>query len=84
MENSDPNQENRLEQYRREWDAFADQFDREPDHGLHDPQVRSAWVDLLRSNLPPSPASVLDVGCGTGSLSVVLSTLGYLVTSPLA
>lgn len=62
------------------WDAAASDFDAEPDHGLRDAEVRQAWAELLRAYLPPPPASVLDLGCGTGSLSVLLAELGYAVT----
>jgi SAM-dependent methyltransferase len=62
------------------WDAAAPGFDAEPDHGLHDPAVGAAWAELLRAYLPPPPASVLDLGCGTGSLSVLLAALGHAVT----
>lgn len=65
---------------RAEWDAAAPDFDAEPDHGLGDPQVRTAWADLLRTHLPEPPASVLDLGCGTGSLSLLLAELGHTVT----
>lgn len=61
------------------WDAEAATFDREPDHGLLDPLVRGAWEDLLVPLMPAAPASVLDVGCGTGSLSVLLAQCGYEV-----
>jgi SAM-dependent methyltransferase len=61
----------------REWDAQAATFDSEPDHGLLDPNVRSAWVDLVMPLMPPAPASILDVGCGTGSLSVLFAQAGH-------
>lgn len=51
------------------WDAAAARFDEEPDHGLRAPETRDAWADLLGSWLPAGPLDVLDVGCGTGSLS---------------
>lgn len=41
--------------------------------------MRRAWVDGLRSWLPELPADLVDLGCGTGSLSVVLAELGYRV-----
>jgi SAM-dependent methyltransferase len=60
-----------------DWDAQAAGFDDEPDHGLLDPRVRVAWADLIVPLLPPAPASILDVGCGTGSLSVLLARAGH-------
>jgi SAM-dependent methyltransferase/ADP-ribose pyrophosphatase YjhB (NUDIX family) len=66
---------------RRFWDANADRFDDEPDHGLRDPQVRAAWAIRLRSWLPASPSDVLDLGCGTGSLSLLAAADGHRVTA---
>jgi ubiquinone/menaquinone biosynthesis C-methylase UbiE len=61
------------------WDAQAASFDEQPDHGLKDPSVRAAWSDLLLPLMPPAPASVVDLGCGTGSLAVLLAQAGYVV-----
>lgn len=61
------------------WDELATAFDDEPDHGLRDPAVRAAWLARLATWLPPSRATVLDVGCGTGTLSILLAALGYVV-----
>lgn len=69
-----------LNESRQVWDAEAKTFDDQPDHGLRDPAVRAAWTTLLRKLLPPDKAAVLDIGCGTGSLSLVLAELGYNVT----
>ena len=67
-------------QARQFWDDAAATFDHEPDHGLHDPLVRAAWTRLLAESLPSPPASILDIGCGTGSLSLLLAELNYDVT----
>lgn len=75
MSKVQPNHETR--QY---WDQEAAAFDDEPDHGLHDPVVRDAWRGLLEEWLPFPQANVLDIGCGTGSLSYVLAGLGHFVT----
>ncbi|SDP87999.1 class I SAM-dependent methyltransferase [Lentzea jiangxiensis] len=60
------------------WDRHAAAFDDEPDHGLRDPRVRDAWARLLLPLVPPS-SRVADLGCGTGSLSVLLAEAGHEV-----
>ncbi len=69
-----------LQDSRRYWDNEAAAFDDAADHGLHDPHVLAAWTTLLKTSLPAAPAAILDMGCGTGSLSVVLAGLGHNVT----
>lgn len=68
---------NEAQQY---WDNEAATFDAEPDHGLSDPIVLAAWAKLLQRWQPAPPAKILDIGCGTGSLSLVLAKLGHQVT----
>lgn len=63
-----------------DWDALAATFDEEADHGLRDPSVRAAWNELLLSVLPESARTVADIGCGTGTLSVLLARQGREVT----
>jgi RimJ/RimL family protein N-acetyltransferase/protein-L-isoaspartate O-methyltransferase len=62
------------------WDDEAQTFDEAADHGLHDPAVRETWRALLRDLLPPPPARVADLGCGTGTLALLLTEEGYDVT----
>lgn len=41
--------------------------------------VRQAWIDIWRRTLPAPPVKVLDVGTGTGHVSLMLAELGYAV-----
>ncbi len=72
--------EKRLRDSQQYWDETAATFDHEPDHGLRDPLILEAWTALLKTWLPATTATILDMGCGTGSLSVVLARLGHKVT----
>jgi ubiquinone/menaquinone biosynthesis C-methylase UbiE len=62
-----------------DWDDLAETFDEAADHGLRDPVVREAWRRLLLPELPPAPALVADLGCGTGSLACLLAGEGHQV-----
>ena len=53
------------------WDKKAASFDDEPDHGLTTDRVRTSWSRRLAAWLPDKPGTVVDLGCGTGSLSVL-------------
>ncbi|MDX3326370.1 MULTISPECIES: methyltransferase domain-containing protein [Streptomyces] len=64
-----------------DWDAAADSFDEEPDHGLLDPVVRSAWARRMETWLPTARSAVLDLGCGTGSLALLAAGQGHRVTA---
>ncbi|MFT9669280.1 trifunctional class I SAM-dependent methyltransferase/NUDIX hydrolase/VOC family protein [Streptomyces rhizosphaericola] len=64
-----------------DWDAAAGSFDEEPDHGLLDPVVRDAWAARLEGWLPATRGDVLDLGCGTGSLSLLAAGQGHRVTA---
>jgi SAM-dependent methyltransferase len=66
----------RLQDIEEYWSDQAATFDEEPDHGLADPRVRMAWAARLAEWIPPEAATVADLGCGTGSLSVLLAQAG--------
>jgi SAM-dependent methyltransferase len=66
---------------RRFWDLDAETYDRSPDHGAASPTERAAWNAALVRLLPAAPARVLDVGAGTGFLSLAAARLGYRVTA---
>lgn len=61
------------------WDSEAPTFDDAADHGLRDPAVRSAWRSLLSGLLPHPPSRIADLGCGTGTLALLLAEEGHTV-----
>lgn len=61
------------------WDTAAAGFDDQPDHGLSDAGVRQAWQELLLPLLGDPPRRVADLGCGTGSLTLLLTQAGHRV-----
>lgn len=66
---------------RRFWDLDAEVYDRSPTHAGTDPVEAATWRSALRRHLPPLPASLLDVGAGTGAISMLAAELGYRVTA---
>lgn len=65
---------------REEWDSAAETYDQAADHGLLDPGCRTAWHTLLLDALPPAPARIVDLGCGTGTMSILFTEQGHRVT----
>jgi SAM-dependent methyltransferase len=63
------------------WDEDAAVYDASPSHYPQRPQEQAAWAAALRRLLPPPPATVLDIGAGTGFLSLLLAGQGYDVTA---
>lgn len=69
------------EELRLYWDRDARTYDAWPDHGPRAPAERAAWSSELARLLPPSPSRVLDVGAGTGFLTLAAARLGHEVTA---
>jgi SAM-dependent methyltransferase len=63
------------------WDADAAVYDHSPSHAASDPVEAAAWRAALETALPGRGARVLDVGAGTGSMTLLAAELGYRVTA---
>ncbi len=61
------------------WEQQSRSYDDEPDHGLRDDRAREAWRARLVEWLPAEPSDLLDLGCGTGSLSRLAVDAGHRV-----
>jgi SAM-dependent methyltransferase len=66
---------------REYWDRDASGYDATRSHAISDPLEAAAWRQALHDALPEPRASVLDVGAGTGALSLLAAELGYTVTA---
>ena len=65
---------------RRHWDRRSTDFDLEASHGLITDAQALAWHDLIARLAGAVPLDVLDVGCGTGFLSLLFAAQGHRVT----
>ncbi|MGH3717417.1 MAG: class I SAM-dependent methyltransferase [Pseudonocardiaceae bacterium] len=63
------------------WNAAAATYEQAPGHHPQTPLEWAAWRGVLARLLPPAPARVLDVGSGTGILSLAAAHLGHTVTA---
>jgi ubiquinone/menaquinone biosynthesis C-methylase UbiE len=63
------------------WDRDSHTYDEAKSHAISDPLEAAAWRQALREALPEPPARVLDVGAGTGALSLLAAELGHRVTA---
>jgi SAM-dependent methyltransferase len=63
------------------WNRDAESYDRSPAHAASDPVEAPMWRAALVRYLPPAPARVLDVGAGTGAMSLIAADLGHRVTA---
>src|SRR5262249_56617514 len=63
------------------WNEDAATYDDTPSHAATDPVEAAAWRAALLRFLPSPPARVLDVGAGTGAMSMLAAELGFRVTA---
>jgi len=63
------------------WDRGVEDYDELVAHGRLTRTEADAWKVVLTRLLPPAPAKILEVGAGTGVMSLLLAELGYSVTA---
>jgi SAM-dependent methyltransferase len=63
------------------WDRDSQTYDEAKSHAISDPLEAAAWRQALREALGEPPARVLDVGAGTGALSLLAAEIGHRVTA---
>jgi SAM-dependent methyltransferase len=69
------------EQVAAHWNRRAAHFDEDFGHSIRTPAERVAWDRILDLILPAAGAlEALDIGCGTGFLSLELASRGHRVT----
>ena len=66
---------------REYWDEDAHTYDETRSHAISDVLEATAWRQALADALPEPGSKVLDVGAGTGALSLLAAELGYDVTA---
>lgn len=59
------------------WDKCGNSYDNDYAHGLKSEKEKQEWLKLLDSMIPVKSSKILDVGAGTGFLSLLLSELGH-------
>lgn len=61
------------------WDQRSFTFDLSPSHVASSKREEDAWKSLFRQKIGTTEKRVLDVGVGTGFLSIMLAEIGYSV-----
>jgi ubiquinone/menaquinone biosynthesis C-methylase UbiE len=61
------------------WDLASENFDTHVGHGIQSEKERDAWKHIFREVFPEKCLRILDVGCGTGELSLLFAEMGHEV-----
>jgi ubiquinone/menaquinone biosynthesis C-methylase UbiE len=64
----------------QKWDLASETFDTHAGHGIQSQKERDAWIRAFLKVFPEKGLRILDVGCGTGELSLLFAEMGHQVT----
>jgi ubiquinone/menaquinone biosynthesis C-methylase UbiE len=64
----------------KRWDYSSQRYDSYHGHGIKSAEEMAAWTDFFRQVISGEQLSILDIGCGTGEISLVLARMGHKVT----
>ncbi len=74
-------QDNKVkEEITSKWDVSSETYDAHHGHGVKSDEEAKAWKKAFDSVFPKGKLKVLDVGCGTGEISMLLASMGHQVT----
>lgn len=62
------------------WDESSATYDTQHGHKVKSLEEADAWKTMFKKIIPEGKLNVLDVGCGTGELSILFAEMGHNVT----
>ena len=69
------------EEIRDYWSRRSETFDQAFGHAIAPGAEAAAWAQPMRDHLPPAPARVMELACGTGEVTRLIHDLGHEVTA---